>query len=222
MSKTAKAPRVQPPEVRREQLILATMKSIARNGLSGTTMAEVTRLAGLSLGIANLHFKSKEKLLVATLNYMTGEYHEGQQEILEGTRYPTVAEKLEALLQFDFSSRVATRDKIAVWFAFWGEAKSRPTYHRICRDIDLRAEKALGALLQSAIDEGGYQGVSAKTLATGYTAISNGLWLNLLLSPKQTKRAQARQVARDYLATALPRHVSAAEPKPPTRLSPLK
>lgn len=212
VSKTAKAPRVQPPEVRREQLILATMKSIARNGLSGTTMAEVTRLAGLSLGIANLHFKSKEKLLVETLRYMTGEYHEGQQGILEGTLYRTPAEKIEALLQFDFSPRVATRDKIAVWYAFWGEAKSRPTYQRICRDIDVRAEKNLERLFQAAIDEAGYPGVDAATLATGYTAISNGLWLNLLLGPRQTRRDNARQVARNYLASALPQHVSAQEP----------
>lgn len=84
MSNAAKAPRVQPPEIRREQLINATMKSIARNGLSGTTMAEVTREAGLSLGIANLHFKSKEKLLIETLKHMTGEYHGGQQEIQIG------------------------------------------------------------------------------------------------------------------------------------------
>ena len=82
MSSPAKAPRVQPPEVRREQLISATMKSIARNGLSGTTMAEVTKEAGLSLGIANLHFKSKEKLLIETLTHMTGEYHDGQQGTL--------------------------------------------------------------------------------------------------------------------------------------------
>ena len=176
-------------------------------------MAEVTREAGLSLGIANLHFKSKEKLLVETLRYMTGEYHDGQQEILEGPRFTSVAEKIEAMLQFDFCPKVATRDKIAVWYAFWGEAKSRPTYQRICRDIDLRAEKTLGELFQQAIDEGDYPGVDAGTLATGYTAISNGLWLNLLLSPQKTKRDQARQVARNYLATALPQHVSPEEPR---------
>ncbi|MEH6586614.1 MAG: transcriptional regulator BetI [Halioglobus sp.] len=211
MSNAAKAPRVQPPEIRREQLIDATMKSIARNGLSGTTMAEVTREAGLSLGIANLHFKSKEKLLIETLKHMTGEYHGGQQEILDGDRYPSVAEKIEALLQFDFSTRVATRDKIAVWFAFWGEAKSRPTYQRICRDIDIRAESSLSNLLQNAIDEAGYTDVNAATLAAGYTALSNGLWLNLLLTSQPAKRKQARQIAREYLAGALPKHVNARE-----------
>ena len=212
MSKAVKTPRVQPPEIRREQLIHATMKTIARNGLSGTTMAEVTREAGLSLGIANLHFKSKEKLLTETLLHMTREYHEGQQDILDSARYATVAEKIEAILQFDFSSQVATKDKIAVWFAFWGEAKSRPTYQRICRDIDIRAEAALSHLFQQAIDEAGYENIDATTLAIGYTALSNGLWLNMLLATQHPKRSQARQVARSFLASHLSEHVSSKEP----------
>ena len=208
----ARKRRAEPPEVRREQLVAATMKCIARNGLSATTMAEVTREAGLSQGIVNLHFDSKEKLLIATLRSVTDEYKEGQERILHRNGEAGVSERIHALLDFDFSPRVTRRDKLAVWFAFWGEAKSRPTYQRICREIDIRAEKTLGQLFQAAIDEEGYKDVDATTLATGYTALSNGLWLNLLLGPQQTKRGQARQVARNYLATALPRHISAQEP----------
>ena len=43
----------------------------------------VTREAGLSLGIANLHFQSKENLLRATLESVMREYHSGQFAILE-------------------------------------------------------------------------------------------------------------------------------------------
>lgn len=210
-SATTKAPRVQPKKVRREQLIKATMKCIARSGLTGTTMAEVTREAGLSLGIANLHFKSKDKLLTETLLHVSGEYHRGQRAILEGTRFPRTADKIEALLQFDFSPRVANKDKIAVWFAFWGESKSRPTYQKICRETDVRAEAALSQLFQLAIEESGYQGLDPTMLANGYIALSNGLWLNMLLAPRHPRRSQARQVARNYLASALPDHIAAGE-----------
>jgi AcrR family transcriptional regulator len=37
-------------------------------------MADVADGAGLSRGIVNFHFESKEKLLVATLQYMADEY----------------------------------------------------------------------------------------------------------------------------------------------------
>ena len=57
------------------QLIRATVRSIAKNGLSDTTMATVAREAGLSQGIINLHFQSKDRLLVETLRYIADEYN---------------------------------------------------------------------------------------------------------------------------------------------------
>ena len=44
-------------------------------------MADVTKLAGLSLGIVNLHFETKEKLLVETLRFITDEYRNGLDKI---------------------------------------------------------------------------------------------------------------------------------------------
>ena len=65
-----KAPRA----ARRQQLIDATMKCIARKGMGSTTLADVAREAGLSQGIVNLHFKSKENLLNETLQFLADEY----------------------------------------------------------------------------------------------------------------------------------------------------
>src|SRR6476660_2776916 len=61
-------------EVRRLQLSEATIDSLAKRGYAETTMADVADGAGLSRGIVNVHFESKEKLLVATLQYMADEY----------------------------------------------------------------------------------------------------------------------------------------------------
>ena len=63
-----------PKETRRLQLIEATIDSLAKRGYAETTMADVTEGAGLSRGIVNFHFESKEKLLVATLQHMYEEY----------------------------------------------------------------------------------------------------------------------------------------------------
>ena len=47
-------------ETRRQQLIEATIDSLAKRGYSETTMADVADGAGLSRGIVNFHFESKE------------------------------------------------------------------------------------------------------------------------------------------------------------------
>ncbi len=205
-SKTTR--RALPKEVRRQQLVLATIKCIARSGLSSTTMAMVTQEAGLSLGIANLHFESKDKLLIATLEHVTGEYNSGQEAILKSDKHPSTAEKIEALLQFDFSPKVTQKNKMAVWFAFWGEAKSRPTYQNICANSDYKSEDAIRDLFQQAVDEGGYSNANVALLASGYTALIDGLWLDLLVAPRRMNRTKARLIARHYLASAFPNHLT--------------
>lgn len=199
--------RALPKEVRRKQLIQATMDSIAENGLSGTTMATVTRKAGLSMGIANLHFESKEKMLTETLQYVTDEYSNGQMDILTSGKYATVSDKIQAILAFDLSAKVLQKSKLAVWVAFWGEAKARPTYQRIRAQADIQSESAFRDLFQAAIDEGGYANTNADLLARGYTALVDGLWLDLLVAPKQFNRAKAMKIARHYLASAFPKHI---------------
>ena len=66
--------RTAPPAERREQLIRATIRCVANHGLADTTIATVAQEAGLSQGIINLHFRSKEGLLTETLRYLADEY----------------------------------------------------------------------------------------------------------------------------------------------------
>ena len=204
-SKTTTPRRAMPKQARRDQLIKATIKCIAKQGLSATTMLDITREAGLSLGIVNLHFESKEKLLIETLRQVTTEYKDGLSKIFEDESKSTV-EKVLAHVDYDFSRKILNRNKLAVWFAFWGEAKSRPTYSRICSSHDRELAGDLTKLFQDLIDEGGYRRVDARRTATGYTALADGLWLDILITPKETSPEQAREIAMDYLSALFSEH----------------
>ena len=188
-------------------MIRATIRSVAKNGLSDTTMSTVAREAGLSQGIINLHFQSKDRLLVETLRYIADEYKTSWEKALDGAG-PSPAERLAALVEVDFNMPVCDRNKLAVWFAFWGESKSRPTYRKLCATRDIQYRKELGDLCQLLIEEGGYQGLDAMVLATGLSAMTEGLWLDLLISPRSITREQARNICLAYLASAFPRHFS--------------
>ena len=62
------------------------MKTIARHGYARTTTAHVAKAAGLSQGIVNFYFKTKETLLYETLVHLADEYetHVGQAVDLAG------------------------------------------------------------------------------------------------------------------------------------------
>ncbi len=198
--------KIKSKEVRQEELIAATMRCIARVGLSATTLQMVTREAGLSLGIANLHFQSKENLLRATLESVMREYHSGLFAILEDEGGVSPAVRLGRLLDFQFSARVTNREKMSVWFAYYGEASARPMYQKICASMDRLAANKLEQVLAALISTGGYQGLDARQLATGYLAMIDGLWLSLLVAPRSLTKKNAKQIAATYLIDAFPRH----------------
>jgi TetR/AcrR family transcriptional repressor of bet genes len=54
--------------------------------------------------------------------------------------------------------------------------------------------------------QGDYSDVNPDLVCTCYTALSDGLWLDLLITPKGMKPAQAQAVAMHYLATQFPEH----------------
>ena len=197
--------RTAPKEERQLQLIQATIRSVAQHGLSETTTATVAREAGLSQGIINLHFKSKERLLVATLAYLSEQYREAWDKALTAAG-DSPADKLEAMVAMDFRPPVCEQNKLAVWFAFWGESKSRPTYRNICASLDLDYRTELVRVCGELIEQGGYENLDAARVAAGLSAITAGLWLDLLIRPGATSREAARGVCMAWLASTFPRH----------------
>jgi AcrR family transcriptional regulator len=59
------APRYQPAEQRRHDLLAAGRELFMAKGITGTTLAEITRGAGVSKGLFYQYFRSKEDLVAA-------------------------------------------------------------------------------------------------------------------------------------------------------------
>ena len=192
-------------ERRRRQLIDATMKCIGRRGISGTTLADVAREAGLSQGIVNLHFDSKENLLRATLEQLADEYRAQFERAYERAG-PDAADQLHALLALDLKPSVCAPAKLAVWFAFWGEVKSRPTYRRICDAIDSYYDDVVERLCTEIIADGRYDDVDAGATTLALTSMTNGMWLSCLVSPKTWDRHEALAAIDGYLHATFPKH----------------
>ncbi len=189
---------------RKTQLIKATIRSIAKNGLSVTTMSTVAKEAGLSQGIINLHFQSKDRLLEETLRFVVDEYRTAWFGALEKGGETAVG-KLTALVKVDFEKRICQRNKLAVWFAFWGESRSRPTYRQICAQWDLEYREVLTALCEEIIQDGGYSS-RADFVAYGLSAMSEGLWLDLLLDSADMTPELAYDISISFLCDTFPKH----------------
>ncbi len=197
-------------ETRRSQLIEATIDSLAKRGYSDTTLANVADGAGLSRGIVNFHFESKEKLLVATLQYMSDEYAGHWNAALEKAG-PRPADRLWALVNADFDRRICTKRKLAAWCAFWGEAKSRPTYQALCGMSDQTYQQAFVDLCAELKAEGGYA-FDPEAMALAICAMMEGLWFRLMMNDGLT-RERALAAAIEHVVAVFPAHLSHEGPK---------
>lgn len=190
---------------RRQELIDATIKCISKKGLGSTTLADVAGEAGLSQGIVNLHFDSKDNLLAETLRFLAEDYDLEFRKVLE-ISHPTPAAKLLALMELDLKPSICDRKKLAVWFAFWGEVKAVPTYQKICSARERKYEEIMRELVQKIINEGGYVNVDAKVIAEALSSLTDGLWLSCHINPAIFDRAAARETFMSYLRAVFADH----------------
>jgi len=195
-------------ELRRKQLIDATIRAIGRFGYANATLTQVANEAGLSPGIVNFYFKSKEQLLIATLEQIAEEYSSlWQGAIAKGKVSPAAG--LEAIIEVDFLPTVCNFEKVSIWYAFWAEARSNAAYQNVVQRLEDDYLQHTEVLCNRIIAEGGYQEIEGKEIATGLNAMIDGLWFDCLIDPKVFNRAEAKRVCRLYLAAVFPAHFAA-------------
>ncbi|MBL9035765.1 MAG: transcriptional regulator BetI [Rhodospirillaceae bacterium] len=192
-------------EVRRKQLIDATMRAIGRYGYASLTLTHVAGEAGLSPGIVNFYFKSKDQLLIATLENIAEEYSGlWQGAIAKGRVSPAAG--LAAMIDADFHASVCNPEKVSVWYAFWAEARNNPHYQSLVMGLEDEYLKETEQLCARIVAEGGYDGVDALQAAVGLNAMIDGLWFDCLMSPSKFDRAAAKRTCLAYLAAVFPAH----------------
>lgn len=192
---------------RRQQLIDATMKVLARKGYAQTTLSDVAKEAGVSHGLVIFHFASKERLLTETLLFMAEEYRANWEKALAEAG-PSPAEQLDALMRADYEPSICTPEHLACWCSFWGEVQSRPIYQQECASNDRRYIKRLEGICTALIKEGGY-GFDAVRSARVLRLINEGLWLDMLSMQNPYSRKEAIATLYACAATYFPRHFSA-------------
>lgn len=209
--KTPPPARTASRDVRRQQLIEATIIVLARKGYAALTVADVAKAAGLSVGIIGFHFESKEKLLAESLRFLAEEYRRTWTSAV-ALAAPDPAQQLRAMLLGDFDDAVFTPEKLAAWIAFWGETQGRPLYNAICADFDRERLEATAGFCATLINEAGYRhdpGLAARTL----DALCDGLWYGMVSAATRQQAAagvaQARAAVQLALSAFFPKHFKA-------------
>lgn len=204
-------PRANIKDKRKQQLINATVDCIAKRGLTETTITHISKGAGMSRGIINFYFTSKEMMMREVLGTLIEEYESVWHGAWEqsGTN---ARNQLEAIVNAHFDRRVCTPKRLNVLSAFWGHAASHEAYRSKIDESDTKLQQAIAKLWKEVAP----QGFNPEQFARQLHAMIRGLWLSYLLAPKTTDREELAKECLSFIDQhSAPIHVVTSNPVAP-------
>ena len=187
---------------RRKQLIDATVSVIYRDGLSRLTLAKVATTAGLSTGIVNSYFKSKEQLLLDTLQVLVLEYETAVNKVLDGKM--SSEEALHRLVDVLLSPELCDPEKAAVWYAFMGESQTREGYNAAVRAREQVIRSRIAGLFGEFFEIFGDPEIDSLAIARGFDAMIDSFWAECAMTPDVFDHGAAKATCYGYLRSVLP------------------
>ncbi len=183
------------PDARRQSLIEATARVLARDGATGASVRPIALEAGVSPGLINHYFAGIEALIAAAYS-MVGEQVSNALAAAVASAGRDPRARLTAYVTASFAPPIADRALLATWVAFWS-LTAKPLIAERHDAIYARYRDDLEALLA----ENHIAPVDRRLAAIAITALVDGLWLELCLSPDSFTADEARGLAERQLAT---------------------
>jgi len=186
--------------IRRRQLIDATIATIEAYGFADTTIARISRAAGLSSGIISHYFGGKDALLEATMRALLSELQNETIERLRRAGGDPVA-RIEAVVDANFAEHQFTPRVTAAWLAFYGQVPHSRDLARLHRAYVARLRSNLGPAYAQLLAR-----PAADRAADGMASMIDGIWVRAALSRAPTDIDAAHALADDYLRMTLAYH----------------
>lgn len=184
-------PKVGMQPIRRKQLINATIQCIYRYGLLGTTVKKVSEEAGVSTGIINHYFGSKDEMLEATMREILRRHQQAGIENLRGCDTPE--SRIRAIIDLNFSTVQTDPATVCTWLAFWAQAMHIPELSRLQRVNSRRLYTNLLFSLKAMLPDD-----QAVLAAEGLAALIDGLWLRGAFKKQGIDAERAQQVVWSF------------------------
>jgi len=190
---------------RRRELADAACRVIARNGLAGTTLAEVAEESGWSIGSIRHYYPNKDELVASALRRVGERVDERiRQQTAGGMTLADLRAAAIELLPLDADRR----EMALVQLAFLAQAAVVPELADAAEDAARRLQEPLAARIAHAVATGELPAhLDAELEAERLRVLLDGLRLQLVTTPRRAAPSWVLAVLDDHLtalAAALP------------------
>ncbi|KGJ98293.1 putative transcriptional regulator, TetR family [Pseudoalteromonas sp. ND6B] len=186
-------PKVGMEPVRRQQLIDATIESVAQKGLQATTINSISKNAGMSSGIISHYFGGKQGLIEATVRYLLSNLKDDLiSKVNENT---TATQRLMFIVESNFALVQQRKDTTRTWLSFWAQSMHDKELHRLQNVNSKRLQSNLTVSFKQLMP------LAQANLAAELTAaMIDGLWLRAVLSQSDENQFKhSESLAKNYV-----------------------
>lgn len=185
-------PKIGMEEIRRKQLIEATIASIHAVGFAESSLSRIAAEAGVSTGIVHHYFRDKAALLEATLRQLGNSLRQAVVRRLRAARTPK--ERLLAVIDGNLGPDQFTPEGVSAWLAFWSLVPNDERLARVQTIIIERLHSNLVHALRPFLPANEVQDV-----ARSLDYLIDGIWLRAALTHQGPDPKAARRLILDYL-----------------------
>ncbi|MDN3651609.1 transcriptional regulator BetI [Thalassotalea ponticola] len=186
-------PKVGMEPIRRQQLIDATLESVAELGLHATTINSISKRAGLSSGIISHYFGGKDGLLEATVRYLLNNLRTTLLAKSQGGC--SAAERLMYIVEANFSVVQQSASSTKTWLSFWAQSMHNQQLGRLQRINSQRLYSNLLYSLKTLMPK-----EDARQAAKLSAGMIDGLWLRAVLSQAdEAGFKEAEHLAKQFI-----------------------
>lgn len=186
---------------RRDQIVRATIRCLARDGYAGLTMKRVAVEASVSQGILHYYFRDKAAMLAAAALRVTADLDRRVAAQARGARGARA--RLRAVIRACLETAVESRDFWTVFIEFWGEAFHDRRLAAVNRQAYARARRLIGVALAEGMTDREWRRVDVQAAAVVVLGLLDGLSLQLTFDRGLMTLARAARVAEAALVRYL-------------------
>jgi TetR/AcrR family transcriptional repressor of bet genes len=178
---------------RREALVAACAKCLARHGAQGTSVRAICLEAGVSPGLLRHYFDGIDALIAETYQATGVRVANALHAAAESANEPK--SRLLAFVTASFREPIADPELLATWLAFWSLARTNPAIGKIHDEIYANNRRDMELLIAAC------PGAPAdpRLMAVALTALVDGLWLELSLGNAPFSADEAEALAEKWL-----------------------
>ncbi|TXH38525.1 MAG: transcriptional regulator BetI [Rhodospirillaceae bacterium] len=177
--------------IRRQELIKAAYETFRQYGFRGLTMARIGKQAGMSHGIINYYYKSKDDLLIAMVRYANGLIMKDVTRRLNEADTPLA--RLDAIIEGNFPVDLYDRATASAWVSFYSAVPEHPQFDRLQRLFYRRLRSNLLDCLASLTTP-----AEADLLVKGISVMIDGMWMRCAIDKEGLDRSEAVGLIKDF------------------------